>query len=98
LHYIDNINKLVINLRNDSANALLKPYKKDMANYLSAYNAVLYYSVKDIENRNTVPVLPKTQPVGTNNNSQLMAEIARLKIDNLKLTNDNFQLKNDKQS
>lgn len=95
--YIDNINKQVTSLRNDSANSILKPYKNDMANYLSAYNAVLYYSVNDIENRNVTSAIPKNEP-GAANDNQLRVEIAKLKNENLRLTGENNQLKSSKPS
>jgi hypothetical protein len=90
--YIENIHKLVANLRSDSANSGSGPLKSDLVNHLTAYNAVLFYTGNSGNIKSSLPATKNTDRAILNSNL-LQNDNARLKIENQKLSDENSRLK-----
>lgn len=75
----ENFNKAVIDLKADSANDKISLFKKDIANYLAAYEAVLVFSREKSKVIKHPPVIIKEQ---TNS-----ADMGQLESDNANLKN-----------
>lgn len=83
-HHKENINKAVVGLKYDSANGSLPLFKEYLANYLAAYNAILFFC----RNKNN-----ETQILSTDiNNENEANNISKLQISKLQTDKDNLNI------